>query len=353
LNGRGKATAADDGAELAQPLYDIPASQIRARRTEWFWKDRLEWGVVAILQGGKAAGKSTWARYLAAVVTGQAVLPGHRGKPKLSGNVLWYAGEEALETRVRPGLAAAGADLERCFLADRQGDNERQQLRLPGDCQRLTERIRERRACLVVIDPIFNFTDGSCDLGGPTEDARRFMRELGRVAHETGALILLLRNTTKDTSRGALSAGRGSGELGNAARCVLHAQAIEGQPGEYGLAVGACNAGRPVLTLTYRLADADSMPRIEITGETELTADELAGGEEADLDRSLKEQAKRLLRTVLADGRVDSKIIKAKGEEAMISIRTLQAAAKELGVMVERQGRREDVKTFWHPPKRG
>jgi hypothetical protein len=281
------------------------------------------------------------------------MLPGQRGKPKVLGNVLWYAGEESLETRVRPGLEAAGADLERCFLADRQGDDEQRQLQLPSDCERLAERIEQRGARLVVLDPGFSFTDGTCDLEGPTYPARRFMRELGKVAQSTRSLILFCRNLTKDTTRGALASGRGSGELGNAARCVLQAQAIPRQPGQYGLAVVACNAGQPVPTLTYRLANADGVPRIEITGESSLTADELVGGEEADLDRSLKDQAKGLIRAVVKESGVESKVAKGKGEDAGISIRTLQAAAKELGVRPLRKGAGEQAHTVWYPPSGG
>jgi hypothetical protein len=254
---------------------------------------------------------------------------------------------------VVPGLRAAGADLSRCFVADRYGEDETTQLQLPSDCPRLAARIRQRDVKLVVIDPVFAFTDPSADLEGPTAPSRYFMRELGRVAAQTGALIILSRNLTKDTSRGALAAGRGSGELGNAARCVLHLQTLPGRPGTFGLAVAACNSGRPVPTLTYRLADRDGQSVVEVIDTNELTADDLAAGEDADLDRSLKDQAKALLRHVLLNGHMDSKIIKGLADAAGIAVRTLQVAKRELKIPDRREGNRERTVTYWYPPKGG
>ena len=338
-------------ADESSDLFDLPASQIKSANTSWFWPNRLENSTVAIFQGEKEAGKSTWLRYLAAVVTAGIPLPGERKKRKPTGSVLWYAGEEGLTTRVRPGLEAAGADLDKCFLADCMGDDSGRQLQLPNDTKRLEERILIRDARLVVIDPVFCFSDGTCDLEGPTGPAMHFMKEIGKVAAATKALIILSRNLTKDTSKGALASGRGSAVIGQVARSVLHVQALPGNTGLYALAVAACNSGRKVPALTYTLEEKLGRAVIAVQGEAEITADELLGGDDADLDRSLLQRAKELIKSLLQGGRLDSKVVKAKGEAAMISVRTLQSAAKAMGVRMQRSGSRESTIVYWLPPK--
>ena len=350
---KGKPTLAIIPAEDdTSQLLDTPLAEGKSEKTRWLWDNRLEWGSVAFLQGIKGAGKSTWLRAIAASVTGGPPLPGMGRKKRITGNVLWYAGEEPLWSRVRPGLEAAGADLKRIFASDAMGD-ESGTLQLPNDSERLIQRITLRRAVLVVIDPIFAFTDGTCDLEGPTVPARRFMREMMRIAMRTGILLALSRNNTKSTSNGALAAGRGSGELGNAARSVINLAAMPDQPDTYALSVPACNNGAPAKTITYRLESKGDASVVRVIGDSLLTADELVSGDDGALDRDLIEIAKALIRSMIPSGRVDSSTVKAKAEAAMIGVRTLQKAARALGVIVRREGSREATVSYWHPPKGG
>lgn len=343
----------EDAGMPPRDLHDVPAQDLRPRATDWLVPDRLEWGTIALLQGSKGSGKSTWLRAIAAHVTGGPRLAIVGGRRKLLGSVLWYAGEEGLETRVRPGLEAAGANLARVYCADALQTERQDRLALPADCERLTRRIRQRCAVLVVLDPLFAFSDGSCDLEGPSEPARHWMTELGRVATATGALVILSRNLTKDTSRGALAAGRGSGEIAHFARSVLHAQEIPGEPGRYALAVASCNAGRPCPAIVYELEDRAGVPVVRGRGETQATADDLAAGVQGEQERYLVELAKALIRRLLPEGRTDSKVVRAKAEAAMIGTRTLQTAARQLGVRYEREGSRESTVCYWLPPRGG
>jgi len=179
------------------------------------------------------------------------------------------------------------------------------------------------------------------------------MKAMSRVAKRAKCTIILSRNLKKDTTQGALAAGRGSGELGNAARFVLHCQSLPRQVGTFGLAVAACNAGEYVPTIEYKIENVSGYGRIKVTGYSSITADELLGGEEKDLDRSLIERAKSLIREMIPSGKLDSRVVKAKAEAAMISIRTLQQAAKILKIEHSRAGSREETVEYWHPPKGG
>lgn len=347
-------TPPDDRAdEDYQDLPDTLASDLPSSKPNWFWRDRLEWATIAFLQGGKCAGKSSWLRTIASYVTGGPLLPGMKGKRKALGHVCWFAGEEALRTRVRPGLEAAGADLSKCHLFDLEDEDDSRHLALPRDVERLTRKVQQTGSKLVVLDPIFNFSDGTHDLEGPTVPARRFMAKLQRVATATGCLILTSRNLTKDTSRGALAAGRGGAELGNAARAVLHCQALPDNPRRFGLAVAANNNGAPVATITYHFELKGDVASVVVDGSTESTADDLSAGDEGDLEKYAKDRAKELIKTMLPRGRMKSTEIKQVAEEAMIRPGTLLAAAKALGVRYERTGSRENTECFWLPPLGG
>lgn len=334
-------------------LHDVPASSIVPELVSWFWTNRLPGRNVCLLQGEKESGKSSWLRLFAAVVSSGGKLPGDRRARKPAGGVLWYAGEESLSTRIRPGLEAAGADLDRCFLADLHSADAEAMLALPNDSERLLARVKYRQAALVVIDPVFSFLDGTCEIDGPSEPARRFVRELQHVAHSSGCLILLSRNLTKDTSRGALNAGRGSGELANACRATLHCQSVVGQQGVYALAVAACNEGPRVPAVSYRIVDAGGVQIIEPVGSIDLTADDLVQGVEGALDRTQLDHAKALIRQMLPSGKLSSKVIRARAEEAMIHIRTLQKAASDLKIVYSRKGTRDATMVYWSPPKGG
>lgn len=322
------------------------------RRMNWLWQGRLAFSSVAILQGEKGSGKSSWLRAIAADVTGGPRLLGERGKPRRAGRVLWYAGEEDLDDKTMPACQAAGCDLSMMHFADDKGEIE-DTLTLPRDAKRLKALILEFGAVLVVIDPLLAFVAASADIEGGGVSARLFLRCLRKIAWETGALILLTRNLTKSTADGALASGRGSGELGNAARSVLHTHTLPQTPYRYGLALAAGNDGPPLPTLTYRIVAVDGLGVLKVDGTTSLTADELVRGDEGDVDRSQLEYAKALIRAALPTGEILVSVLRSKAEMAGISIRTLQAAKQRLGVTDRREGRREDTQVYWIAPKGG
>ncbi len=200
---------------------------------------------------------------------------------------------------------------------------------------------------MVLIDPIFMASDGSLNLEGPTVEARAFMRKMLAFAAEEKILFLWTRNLTKNRSNGALNAGRGSAELGNAARAVLHLGEFADTPGIYGLAVAACNDGKKVPTLVYSVETVDRHGRIAHRGERDVTADDLLAGADALLDRTLLDRAKRIIRQMIPSGWVDSKIIKQKGEAAMASTRTMQQAHLALKCTEKQEGSRESTVVYW------
>ena len=343
--------AAAQGEQPDDDLFVIAAKDVKPKAVEWLWEGRLEKGTTAFIQGGKAAGKSTWLRAIAAYVTGGPLLPGMKGRKKAVGDVLYFAGEQSLESIVIPGLKAAGADMARVHCSDRQNGGQNQ-LRLTRDCDKLDRLIRKLNVALVIIDPIFCFLDSFANLEGPTTPIRDFMGEVSDVAARTNAVILMARNITKGPHRSALDSGRGGGELGNAARSVLHVDELP-NPGNYALAVVHANASALVPAIGYQFQSKGGSVIPDVKGWLSITADELAGGEDAELERTLLDHAKAIIKQMLKDGEVNSKSVKAIGEGCLISSRTMMRAAKELGVERRRSGSRDATQEFWTKPRGG
>jgi hypothetical protein len=351
--GNGRASdAREQEAEERSAFTDRRPVKSKARRSSWLWTNWLELATVSMIQGEKGSGKSTWMRAVAADVTGGPRLPGMPTKRRTLGGVLWFAGEEDLDERVWPCLEAAGADLDLCHCWDDKGEDD-ETLRLPGDCDRLIQTIQQFRAVFVMIDPFLGFCSENADVEGGSIKARVFMRQIRRVAHITRALIVFGNNLTKDQSKGALAAGRASGEIANTCRSILHTHQLPQTTEEFGLASAARNNGPRPETIRYTIVSPDGPSVISVKGKVGLTADELVSGEDGDLDRSLFEQAKRIVQVMLPSGKLAAAAFVLKSHQTGISIRTLQRAAKSLGVTHVKDGTREGLTWYWVAPKGG
>jgi AAA domain-containing protein len=320
--------------------------------TKWLWKDRIESGQVTILQGEKGSGKSTWLRRIAAYVCGVAALPSQPKLRKPLGSVLWYAAEEPVGSRVRPGLEAVGIPPGMVKAQDGIRCKPSERLQLPHDCDRLARLVDSRKAALVVIDPLFSFVAPGIDLVQLPQVARDYMFALAQVCAKTGTTIVLSRNLTKSRIGSAVDAGRGNAEIGNCARSVLHTSSMPASD-NYALAIAHCNAGAKAPTITYTLSKKGQPGLIHVLGENDTTADDLVAGIEGDTDRYLRRQASDLIQSLVPKEGIESRVIRAKAEEAMISIRTLQMAARALGVICKRSGSRESTVSQWFPPEGG
>lgn len=178
------------------------------------------------------------------------------------------------------------------------------------------------------------------------------MGELQDLAEDTGAHLLLSRNCIKGLAKSAVDSGRGGGELGNAARSVMHVQNLPTNDG-YGLAMAATNHGSPPATITYRFQPKKGAVILDVYGEADITADELASGEDGSIDRRQIADAKSVIRQMLQNSELDSRFVKEVGARCMIGERTMQRAAVALNVTQRREGNGAGTKVFWGPPREG
>ena len=108
---RGGQTAADLTA------LGVMASSLVMRRINWLWPRWLPRGMISLLDGDPELGKSQLVACFAAFVTTGTSWPD--GSPCSRGNVIIVAGEDSLEGVWAPRLTAAGADLSRVRLLNK------------------------------------------------------------------------------------------------------------------------------------------------------------------------------------------------------------------------------------------
>ena len=184
------------------------------RAVEWLWTNMLPRGMFVVLAGEPEAGKSTLASLVAAILTTGGDWPDGDLSVEPC-NVAWWTGEEAAAETLVPRWHAAGADLTRVDVLDRDFD--------PGNADHvldLTAHCRIRDTRMLVLDPVVTAAAGARD-GNQAGDVRKSLEPYIRLAEETGALVLGISHFAKGSrDRPALERLYGSGAWGQKARIV-------------------------------------------------------------------------------------------------------------------------------------
>jgi len=326
-------------ADAADRLISlVRLSDVEPERVTWLWPGRIPVGKLVVLDGDPGLGKSTLALGIGAIVTrGEQWPDGTRCE--YPGAVILLSGEDGLSDTVRPRADAAGADVSRVHavegvaVVDESGERG---LRPPtlADIAALESAIVDTSARLVVVDVLMSFLPTGTN-SHKDQDIRQVLSRLSELANRTGCTVLLLRHLNKDSSRDPLYRGGGSIGIVGAARAGLLVAADPDDPDLRVLAMTKSNLARMPDSLTYRLADVDDLgvARVEWQGTSSRTAADLLG------DTSGQSEAEQWLADYMAEQVcIPSKTAKADAAKAGIPERSLQRAAKSLGIQVCSRG---------------
>jgi hypothetical protein len=330
-------TAASESLEGALARF----SEVRERAAAWLWPQWLPLGKLAILDGDPGLGKSALLLDLAARVSKDGVMPD--GTQGVSGGVLILNAEDDPEDTIKPRLVAAGANLERVFLANEVGAaGARRPLRIPADTALLGRLAEQCAARLMIIDPLVAFLAG-VDVNRD-QDIRQVLLQLSHVAAQQNCTVAGVRHLNKGESPRAVYRGAGSiGVIGHARTGLIVAQAPDNDS-ERILAVAKSNLATPPTSLRFAIAAhdtgcPDASCRIRWLGTAPYRANQLVerppNAEErarGRVERECQEYIHRLLRR--CDMPVKS--VKADCAEAGFSVRTTERAAHSLGVVLKR-----------------
>ncbi len=315
-----------------------PAAQPR-----WLAKGRLPRGAISLLVGDEGIGKSLlWVWIVAAVTTGEP-LPEFGIPARVPGHVILVCTEDDWTTTVRPRLEVADADLAMVQVICTEDDGSGAPV-FPRDLFLIAE--AEPAPALVVVDAWLDTVPAVLSVRDP-QQARRALHPWKEVANATDAAVLLLCHTNRVASANARDRYGATGELRKKARMTLYARGTD--DGRLIVGPEKMNTAAPIAASTFAItsvqhftptADNDgTVPLLVYVSESERTAREhIADTYESDHGSVPQDRAdaERWLREYLFEN-PGAKSVDVKREakkDAAISERTLQRAAKKLGVIV-------------------
>lgn len=186
----------------------IRLDAVKPEPIRWMLPGRVPFGALTILGGRPGEGKSTLTLNLASQLSHS------------SGTIIIGA-EDGLADTVAPRLIASGANLANVHAMDVLTDRGFEDgAVLPTDVPLLEREVRETSSSLVIVDPFAAHLDP--DLNSSNDHSlRQALRPLARMAHDTGAAVIVVAHLRKSRDGGPMDWIGGSGGLTGAARSVL------------------------------------------------------------------------------------------------------------------------------------
>jgi hypothetical protein len=281
---------------------------VTASAVDWLEEPYLARGEMHFLQGQGGSYKGTLALTCAAEFS------------QRNENALLVLAEDDLSKKVKPILMAAGAEMDFIHpLSMREGEFD-DALVLPNDLDQLEKAIAATRAKFVVIDPVMSHISGALD-SYRDHDMKRVLTRIVKLAQQTGAVIVCVHHTKKDTSGGMKMAGVGSIAFYTTARLVLTMAKLSEQ--EVVLEVVKSNIGpegarQLIRAETVEVAPGIRVPKLIRAGESPVSVAEAVAGTQK------KGETKALTSAMLM---LD--ILEEEGEQPQIEL--FDRVAKETG----------------------
>ncbi len=258
----------------------VRLSEVQAKPICYLWEPRVPLGYITVLEGDPGRSKSTLALEIAAAVSTGRALPG--GSPSAPRDVVIISYEDAAADVLLPRLLAAGGDPRRVHVIQgvrARPDAEPSVAVFPDDVAAVADVVQDRRAALLVVDPISAGLAGSIDAHRDA-DVRRGLAPLAALAEQQHLAVLAIRHLRKGTGRAIVSGG-GSIAFAAAARVVIRVDEDPQDPAAGIVSIVKHNLSAHPHSLKFarvsvELAGDVSAPRIEWRGESTYSADDLA-----------------------------------------------------------------------------
>lgn len=261
-------------------------------------------------------------------------------KSKIIGSVIILANEDDAAHTIRPRLDAAGADTDKVYIVEGVAREGKQVdlFQLDTDIAALRMRAEEiGDVRLIIIDPPSAYLGPKVD-AYKESDVRRVLAPLTQLAHDTGALVLLVVHLNKRSDGGAQQRFGGSTAWIAAPRAAFLVAEEEATRRRYMLPVKN-NLGNDRLGFEYRVAETllnyrsgpIKAPFIEWLGTSTRSTTELLNPPKPK-EPSALDEAKAFLRNQLAGGTKPAVDVKAAATDAGISDATLNRAKTQLRV---------------------
>jgi hypothetical protein len=329
-------------------------ADVESKPVFWLWRHRVPLGMLTILDGDPGEGKSTMVYDWAARVSRGRAMPLEAAPALAPADVVILAAEDDPSYTIRPRLDAAGADVTRIHLIEATKcvvDGSERSVVLPEDVDRVARLVKSLGAALVIIDPLFAYMDGKVDTHKDAS-SRLVLGRLKALAETTNAAIVALRHLNKDNEKSAMYRGGASIAFTASARSALIVAPHPQDPNCKVLATVKCNVGPKPRAITYSLAEAGDVPRLEWGQEIDLTADDLMSKKRSSNGGGRKgeetEAAADFLLEQLVDGPKEASYIEEAAKVHNVSVKSLRRAKERLGVRSYQQWDPAAARTKWY-----
>ena len=308
----------------------IKMSDVEQTEVYWLWYPYIPFGKLTIIQGNPGEGKTFFAMQLAAACTNRKYLP--QMEPIEPFNMIFQTAEDGLGDTVKPRLLSAEADLERVLVIDDSDDP------LTLADERIANAIRENQAKLVIIDPLQAFLGANVDMNRANE-VRPIFRKLADVAQATECAIVMIGHLNKAAGAQSTYRGLGSIDITAVVRSLLFIGKVKNDPTTRVIVHEKSSLAPPGQSLAFSLGDEKGFRWI---GAYDISAEDLLAGNEGCKTELKQEQAVKLIREFLSEGR--QALVADINKEAMergISERTLRLAKNSMKdeLISERRGK--------------
>lgn len=335
LNNKGGGGGVEGGEAPTPPAKQKPAapefifrrgSEIKATSTDWFdrpWIFKRE--LIAVV-GGRGTGKSTYGAYLVSKSRMAVILPGTEG---------------SVDGCVIPRLLAQGVDLDRTSILETDG------LTMPSRYARLLSHMKDVRADLLLIDPMDDFLD--LGIHPNSEEVRPALKAFQRIAQETGAAVVGIRNPGKAKD----NVCRNNTAWGDVPRRIL--QLIPGGgPGCRSLIT--CykpGKGTPPPPTYYDLVSTgpESAPVFKLCEMVSAGEAEVAMTVQDRMERKKLDVACDFIRAALAEGEQEAGWVLRGALALGLGTSTMYLAKDRMGVTLRAEGGGKNAAHYWVPPE--
>jgi len=312
------------------------------RPVAWLWPGWVPLGKLTLLDGDPGLGKSTLLLDLAARVSHKGLMPD--GSQGVRGHVVILSAEDGVEDTIRPRLEAGAAALERIHaLAHVSERGAERCLEIPRDLALLEQQLADVDARLLIIDPLAAFLCGRD--ANKDQAIRRVLYQLSRIAERRRCAVICMRHLNKSSGGKALYRGNMSiGVIGHARAGLLVAPDPDDAAVRI-LAVTKCNLAAAPASLRFRLVPwtggegEGEVCRIDWIGTSAYGADQILQAFPGAEERETRAEATTkvalgvtLLGELLAQGPLEIRRLKKECAAAGLSTRTVERAARRLGL---------------------
>jgi putative DNA primase/helicase len=327
-----------------------PLSEATARQTRWLVRGLIPLRFLTLVAGVGGLGKST---YLLAIAAQGSVA-------EEPWDTIYVSFEDTADEVLRPRLEAAGGDPARVHELVVADADSLEAFTLPRDVDELQALVCATCARLVVIDPIVAAVESKLD-AYKDQHVRQVLAQLWRVTREEDCAIAMVGHLNRVPSSDAYLRISNSTAFWNASRSVVLVTNDGDDDNGYRLiAQRKANLGRLAPVERHRLEEILLPDTVDPeTGAPIVTsrmrfveiADDVDSANVLEPQKTTKtETAETLLEAMLADGEWhEADGVKKLMAGAGFAARTVQRAAKDLGVEHERRGFDPQV-TWWRLP---